>query len=74
MLRRQTLDPDLPSHPLSGRRHMSRPLWFVQLIKKTFPRRFLVARVTRVPIVARIFERWLFEGDDLIYLPKDQVI
>jgi Pyruvate/2-oxoacid:ferredoxin oxidoreductase delta subunit len=53
---------------------MSRPLWFVQLIKKTFPRRFLVARATKVPIIGRILDRWLFEGDDLIYLPKDQVI
>jgi ferredoxin len=27
-----------------------------------------------VPILGRIFDHWLFEGDDLIYLPKDQVI
>jgi len=53
---------------------MSRPLWFVQLIKKTFPNRFLVARATKVPIIGRILDRWLFEGDDLLYLPKDQVI
>jgi ferredoxin len=53
---------------------MSRPLWFVQLVKKTFPRRFLVARATRVPLLGEIFERWLFHGDDLIYLPSDRVI
>jgi ferredoxin len=53
---------------------MSRPLWFVQLIKRAFPRRFLVARATRAPMIGRILDRWLFEGDDLIYLPKDQVI
>jgi hypothetical protein len=46
----------------------------VQLIKKTFPNRFLVARATKVPIIGRILDRWLFEGDDLLYLPKDQVI
>jgi ferredoxin len=46
----------------------------VQLVKKTFPRRFLVARATKVPILERILDHWLFEGDDLIYLPKDQVI
>jgi NAD-dependent dihydropyrimidine dehydrogenase PreA subunit len=51
---------------------MSRPLWFVQLIKKMFPRRFLVARLTNAPVVGKVFDRWLFEGDDLIYLPKDQ--
>jgi hypothetical protein len=53
---------------------MSRPLWFVQFIKRAFPRRFLAARATKVPIIGRILDHWLFEGDDLIYLPKDQVI
>jgi hypothetical protein len=53
---------------------MSRPLWFVQLIKKAFPNRFLAARATKVPIIGRVLDHCLFEGDDLIYLPKDQVI
>jgi ferredoxin len=53
---------------------MSRPRWFVQLIKKAFPGRFLAARATNVPIVGSIIDRWLFAGDDLIYLPRDQVI
>ena len=53
---------------------MSRPLWFVQLIKKTFPSRFLAARATHVPVLGNMVDRWLFEGDDLIYLPKDKSI
>jgi NAD-dependent dihydropyrimidine dehydrogenase PreA subunit len=53
---------------------MSRPLWFVQLIKKMFPNRFAAARATKVPIVGGIFDRWLFEGDDLMVLPRDQAI
>ena len=53
---------------------MSRPLWFVQLIKKIFPGSVLAAGATRVPVLGRILDRWLFEGDDLIYLPKDRVI
>jgi Pyruvate/2-oxoacid:ferredoxin oxidoreductase delta subunit len=53
---------------------MSRPLWLVQFIKKTFPNRFLAARATKVPVLGRILDRWLFEGDDLFYLPKDQAI
>lgn len=53
---------------------MSRPLWFVELIKKTFPNRFLVARATRVPLLGDLLDRWLFGGDDLIYLPTDRVI
>jgi ferredoxin len=53
---------------------MSRPLWFVELIKKTFPNRFLVAKATRVPLLGGLLDRWLFGGDDLIYLPADRVI
>ena len=53
---------------------MSRPLWFVELIKKTFPGRFVAARATRLPVLGSVLDRWLFEGDDLIYLPADRVI
>lgn len=53
---------------------MSRPVWFVHLIKKSFPGRFVAARATRVPVLGRILDRWLFEGDDLLYLPREQVI
>jgi ferredoxin len=53
---------------------MSRPRWFVQLIKIAFPGRFLAAKATNVPLLADILDRWLFEGDDLIYLPNDRVI
>lgn len=53
---------------------MARPLWFVELLKQGFPGRFLIARLTKVPIIGRTIDHWLFEGDDIIYLPKDQVI
>jgi ferredoxin len=53
---------------------MSRPLWFVQLIKMAFQGRFLAARATRAPVVGNLVDRWLFEGDDLIYLPPDNLI
>jgi ferredoxin len=53
---------------------MSRPLWFVQVIKKTFPGRFLAARATRLPVVGSMIDHMLFEGDDLFYLPKDKSI
>jgi ferredoxin len=46
----------------------------VQLIKTAFPARFLAARVTNVPILGSLVDRWLFEGDYLIYLPQDGVI
>jgi len=54
---------------------MSRPLWFVTLLKKAFPTRYFLARLTRkVPLVRKVIDHFLFEGDDIIYLPKDNVI
>jgi ferredoxin len=53
---------------------MSRPIWFVQLLKKAFPGRFLAARATRMPILGTILDHWFFAGDDLIYLPSSRVI
>ena len=53
---------------------MSRPVWLVQLIKKTFPGRFAAAHATKMPLLGRLVDHWLFDGDDLIYLPKDKTI
>jgi ferredoxin len=48
---------------------MSRPLWFVALLRKLFPSRFLLAKTTKVPLVGALLDHALFEGDDLMYLP-----
>ena len=53
---------------------MSRPAWFTSLLKKGFPYRFFLAKLTRVPILREIMDYLFFEGDDIIYLPKDRVI
>jgi len=53
---------------------MSRPLWFVTLIKKSFPQRFRFARLTHLPVIAALTEQGLFAGDDLVYLPSDRSI
>jgi ferredoxin len=53
---------------------VSRPVWFVELIKKTFPNRFAVANLTKWPVLGDWMSRWLSEGDDLIYLPRNEVI
>lgn len=53
---------------------MSRPLWFVKLLKKTFPNVKLIAKLTNLPILGTIIDYLLFKGDDIIYLPKDKVI
>jgi len=53
---------------------MARPLWLVTLVKKAFPTRFMLAKLTRkVPIVRKVVDHFLFRGDDIIYLPKDGV-
>ncbi len=53
---------------------MARPLWVVKLIEKTFPLRFAVARLTKAPVIGARLEHWLFEGDDMLYVPRDRVI
>lgn len=53
---------------------MARPLWFVELLKIGFPYRYFLAEMTRLPVIGGIVDRWLFEGDDIIYLPRDRVI
>lgn len=53
---------------------MASPVWFVNFIKKTFPQRFILAWMTRLPVIGRFMDHMLFEGDDIIYLPKDQTI
>jgi len=53
---------------------MARPLWFVQLLKKTFPNRRMIALMTRVPGIGRLVDKMVFENDDIIYLPKDSVV
>lgn len=53
---------------------MSRPLWFVGLVKAAFPSRFLAARATKVPVLGNVLDRWLFGGDELLYLPPDGVL
>lgn len=53
---------------------MGRPLWFVKLLKKTFPGRFRLARLTRLPVIGRLIDYALFRGDDIVYLPRDGAV
>jgi NAD-dependent dihydropyrimidine dehydrogenase PreA subunit len=52
---------------------MTRPVWLVALIKRSFPSRFLLARATKAPGVGAVLDRWLFDGDDLFFLPPDHL-
>ena len=52
---------------------MSEPL-LTKFLKKAFPHRFLIAKLTKTPIFGGIIDHMLFDGDNMIYLPKDRVI
>jgi Pyruvate/2-oxoacid:ferredoxin oxidoreductase delta subunit len=53
---------------------MARPIWFVNLLKKAFPLRFQLARMTRLPGFGELVDRVFFRGDDMVYLPIDHPI
>lgn len=52
---------------------MSRPLWQVSLIKKAFPTP-LTAGLTRLPLVGRLVQTALFQGDAIYYLPIEESV
>ena len=52
---------------------MAKPLWYVNLLKKAFPKRRFLAKLTKTPLLGRLVDKMLFEGDDVMYLPKDSV-
>ena len=53
---------------------MATPTAVRTLIKKTFSGRFAISRLTRRPVVGKLVEHLLFDGDDLLILPKDATI
>ncbi len=53
---------------------LMRSVWITNVIKKGFPFRFYLAKLTRIPLLKRIMEFLFFEGDDMLYLPKDTVV
>ncbi len=53
---------------------MTGPYWMKTLINKTFSQRFFWSKLTRHPPFGRMVDKLLFEGDDILYLPKDRVV
>jgi formate hydrogenlyase subunit 6/NADH:ubiquinone oxidoreductase subunit I len=53
---------------------MASPVWFVNLITKTFPQIFILAKATRIPILGQLIDYLLFHQDDIMYLPKTRSI
>lgn len=53
---------------------MASPYGIKTLIRRTFAQRFALARLSHRTIIGRLIDRMLFEGDDIMYLPRDTVI
>jgi ferredoxin len=53
---------------------MSRPIWFVNFLKKIYPTRHSLARLTRLPVIGELVDYFVFRGDDMIFIPKTQTI
>jgi ferredoxin len=53
---------------------MSRKRWLVNLIIKTFSLRFILARLTKIPVIKQLVDKMLFDGDILYYLPQDKAV
>ena len=53
---------------------MARPRWFVELIKRPFPYLLRIAPLTKIPVLGSVVDWMLFEGDDLVYLPRDTAL
>ena len=53
---------------------MASPYGIKTLIRRTFARRFTLARLTHRPLFGRLIDHLLFEGDDIMILPRDRAI
>jgi ferredoxin len=53
---------------------VSRPLWLVEFLKRVYPARYLVAQATRIPVLGKALGRFFFDGDNMVYLPRDGVV
>ncbi len=52
---------------------MARPQWFIDLLKKVFPRGQILARLTHLPILRKFTEK-AFKHDKLFYIVNDKII
>ena len=53
---------------------MPRSRLFIWLLKKGFTLRSVFSQFTRVPLLGRALDYMMFDGDEIIYLPKDDSI
>jgi len=50
---------------------MKRSSLSLRLLKRLFPSRFLLAKLTNLPIIGPVMDKVFFKEDDLIYIPKE---
>lgn len=53
---------------------MVRTHFNIALIRNTFKQRKFFAQFTKIPILGRIIDKLFFDGDDILFLPKDSVV
>jgi ferredoxin len=49
-------------------------LFVIDLIKKNFKKRFMYAKLSRLPLLGLLIDWMFFDKDDMVYLPKDSVV
>src|SRR5512137_2363116 len=47
---------------------------YSRIIKRSFKQRYFMAKMTRLPVIGRAMEYAFFEDDDIIILPKDEMV
>jgi ferredoxin len=56
-------------------RQMKTPLWFITLIRKAFPARFFLSRMTKkFTLFGKFIDHLLFRNDHITYLPNPRTI
>ncbi len=53
---------------------MARPNWLLKILKTGFPKRKALARLTRVAPIRKIADELFFNGDHVVYLPRDDAV
>jgi ferredoxin len=53
---------------------MSRPIWFVNFLKRIYPTRRSIAKLTHLPLIGNVVDYLLFRGDEMYFLPIDETI
>jgi ferredoxin len=53
---------------------MGRPVWFVNFLKRIYPLRRSLAKLTHIPALGSLVDYLLFRGDEMYVLPIDRTI